>query len=351
MIEGITGIDPGQLDARLQRDFNDRDSQETGFWTAKSKEISDSIWMPPSFPYYKTVSIDPDVNIMYYEDGPKVTMDKDEPVKDSSLYVTRKMRIFPDSQARAYFEKCFGIHRLYYNTAVEIIQSMDKLPSEYKLRDAVHDRVMRSPIAKAAEDILRDSRDEAVRVALTMATVAETHKYELKQGNGKMGLGFLTKRCGEGLFILRDKAFRPFYRIFTMMLGKHSQLKFRLKDKKWLEKNMPKPTSTSELIKKPNGRYYLHLVYTKTASPSSDTRREFVALDPGYRTFQTFYSEGMIGKIRSDVRKHTAQYQYRIRRLTDIVETNDLPKRTVRRIKDRIKRLRTKVSNIIANYH
>ena len=345
----IGTIDLDQLEKKLTEDFKHKDPKETGFWTAVSKEISDKLWVPELQPRFYRTSPDRDVTIRY-TCQPAHVAPPEQP--DGNLrYVTRKCRIYPNQQQCNYFERCFGIHRVYYNAAVDFIKSQENLPSRQVLRNAVNDKLRKYPDFPAYEQMFCDSRNAAIELARTMAKSAESNKYR-QQSKGKMGLGHITKRKGKGVMCIDPKAFGPKYTVFRQRLGKHAQLKFRARDWRWLNSSVPKPTCECQLVREPTGKYYLCVVRAISQSPSP-YRQEFVALDPGLRTFQTYYSDAMTGKISSvPVTKHIARVKYRMRQLTNLLNGKyKNARRTSQHIKQRLVKLRHKVSNIVTNYH
>lgn len=349
MTSYIPQVDINQLETRLTEDFKHKDPKETGFWTDISREISDTLWVPQLQPKFLKVQPDKDVTILHTQQPANVAI-PEQPNADEQ-YVTRKCRIYPDQQQREYFERCFGIHRVYYNAAVDFLQSQENLPSRQVLRNAVNNKLRKYPDFPGYEQMFCDSRDAAIELARTMAKSAESNKYR-QQSKGKMGMGHITKRKGKGVICVCPKAFGPKYTVFRQKLGNKSQLKFRARDWRWLTANVPKPTCECQLIREPNGKYYLCLVYTVKQAPSP-YRQEFVALDPGLRTFQTYYSEAITGKIKSEpVTKHLARIKYRMRQLTNLMNTRyKNARRTHQHIKQRLVKLRHKVSNIVTNYH
>jgi putative transposase len=132
---------------------------------------------------------------------------------------------------------------------------------------------------------------------------------------------------------------------------KIGKLRVRKRMKKWLEKNVSQIECDCKIIKYKPGQYYL-LLTTKKEVKEEHAICNSVSLDPGVRTFQTFYSsDGICGKLGDNiVDDQLLPIAKRIDKL-DSVKTKCKKIRTKRNISRRQHLLRTKIKNIVNDLH
>jgi putative transposase len=111
--------------------------------------------------------------------------------------------------------------------------------------------------------------------------------------------------------------------------------------------NIPKDPLDSRLVLS-NGEFYLQLPYKQTISYSENQGR-IVALDPGIRTFQTFFSENSCGSFGYD------DYGRIVRlcsHLDDLIgRTSKATGRKKYKLKQAQKKMRIKIKNLITEIH
>jgi putative transposase len=127
-------------------------------------------------------------------------------------------------------------------------------------------------------------------------------------------------------------------------------IKTRKKMGKWIRKNISNVESDFIITREKN-RYYLCL--TMTGEPDMIIQPyNRVALDPGVRTFQTFYSDqGIAGKIGDNICDHLIDIGKKEDRLKSLLKKNSYAKRTRYNLKKRCFLLRTKIKNIVNDLH
>jgi len=125
--------------------------------------------------------------------------------------------------------------------------------------------------------------------------------------------------------------------------------KLRKRTNKWRRKNI-ETIESNIIITCNNGRYFL-CIPIKKKIPFFETKENTVALDPGVRTFQTFYSERSAGKIGNGISNYLLGRGKRIDRLQSIIKTEELEKQTKHNLRKRCSLLRTKIKNIINDLH
>lgn len=231
-----------------------------------------------------------------------------------------------------------------------------------------------------------DTRERAVRL---MVSNAKTGFTLLTKGLIKhFQMNFQSKKRNSEIFIINRKAISKHFRIFKQKLDKHhSKLKMTKKSKKWIKKHLftfekeefklDKYLAHDAIITRNRaGEYYIVLPHKKIntiiktnvssseASSSDvvlDTKSEkdikLVALDPGVRTFQTYYSEFEHGKLGNNIQVKLGKYNKKIDNLTSKITSKDvevnknMTNKQRYKLKKRLNKLRIKVKNIVSNLH
>jgi len=281
----------------------------------------------------------------------------DIPADMSKYTYARKVRIFPDKQQKALFQKCFGTHRYIYNKTLETIQKQDKLKlSFYYLRSQVmkSDKLMEKTNDPELwlSDIPYDTRQLAIKNCISSfkSSLALKKNGKVKQFNHK--------------FLSRKKPVQVFHAdSYSLKLDKNNIFvrrlkgcKFRMTNKgqRWFNRNV-KQVNHDFIIMKENKRYYLCLTFQKTKELNA-SQGDSVFLDPGVRTFQTFYSPGLkddhdgsSGKIGDKFINKLRKLNNKIDNLTSL--STKASTKTKKHIKDRCSTLRTKIKNKITDLH
>jgi putative transposase len=126
------------------------------------------------------------------------------------------------------------------------------------------------------------------------------------------------------------------------------QLKVRKRLIRWIEKNK---CESDFVIKREKSRYFICLPYTK---PGDKVKQPYtrVALDPGVRTFQTFYSDqGIAGKIGDSICETLIDIGLKEDKLKSYMSKNKVKKHTLYNMKKRCFLLRSKIKNIVNDLH
>ena len=124
------------------------------------------------------------------------------------------------------------------------------------------------------------------------------------------------------------------------------------KMKEWWKKNITKVESNFTVIREKN-RYYFCLTLNQSEKKITQPYN-CVALDPGVRTFQTFYSEdvGVVGKLGNGIDKTLFQIAKKEDKLKSFIDTSLVrSKRHRYNLKKRCFLLRTKTKNIVNDLH
>jgi putative transposase len=399
----------------LDLDLIQIEKDSNKFWTNFSRQISKKLWLPlktdlcdltlnfsnksfkdlvPNLKLYQQKNINPHMkNFQKILCQSLQSSRQDNIVKDPILK-TRKIRIYPTKKQKLYYNKCFGTTRYIYNQIVEFVtKNNHKIYEQLKKQSengCVHksnDQYCKHDIDKSffckkhkntkidygfnlslgslrkhsklftqeyinenkwLEDVPYDTRQLVINDFIGAYKAVITN---FKNGNIKnFDMGFKSRKMNTQFFHIDKRAIKKNITIFKRKkLGK---TRIRKRMKKWYKKNInDKITNNCKIICYRPGIYYLLLTVKDT---KKDVKSNFkcVSLDPGVRTFQTFYSpDGIGGKIGDEfISDKLTKIASRIDKL-DSVLTSKIKGKTKRNIKNRQFLLRTKIKNSIIDLH
>lgn len=165
---------------------------------------------------------------------------------------------------------------------------------------------------------------------------------------------FLSRKKPAQVFYVDHRALKPdSIRLFKTRLN--NPLRMTNKGKRWFHKNV-KQVDHDFIVMRENKRYYLCLTFKKTKEfdkPKGDS----VFLDPGVRTFQTFYSPGLKDNHHGSAGKIGDKFIDKLRKLNNKIDnltslsTTKRNAKTKKHIKDRCSSLRTKIKNKVTDLH
>lgn len=247
-------------------------------------------------------------------------------------------------------EKCFGAHRYLYNKSIDavnngtkanLIDLRNKILPKYKSMDSSHPEAW-------LKETPYDTSQLAIKHFVAMYKSASSNK---KNGNiKKFEMKHLDKKSSQ-MCCVDAGALSTNMEIFKKRLKNNAKLIFRQKLSRWISRNIKSIDYDFSIIKDSANRYYICMPYADKLKqiptvPSCD----IVALDPGVRTFQTFYSpNGSYGKMGDNVISLINKYNERIDKLNAI--QTKCASRTKYNINKRLNLLRAKVKNIVNDLH
>jgi putative transposase len=166
---------------------------------------------------------------------------------------------------------------------------------------------------------------------------------------------FLRKKSRSDAIFTFDKSAVSFndgkLRLFPTRLG---SLPLRSKDRKRVAKHFQTGEACDgEVVRTKNGRWYIVLP-RKMAVEKNRPEGGIVALDPGGRTFNTFYSpDGICGKIGDELYEEPTIQKalQKADKLMSLSAKLDVRCRTRRNVLNRAQALRTKVRDIVRDVH
>jgi len=254
---------------------------------------------------------------------------------------TRKVRFYPDKEQRALLDKCFKTHRYFYNKSVEYSKT-NKTCSHITIRNAlpIKNDELEYPWMK---EVPFDTRQEAVKsfTSSYKASIALKKNGHIK----KFELKYLTKKDRSNVCYVNKNALTNDFKIFQRKL-RNPKLNFRKKMKRVFKKsdcNFP-------IIQDSCGRYYMCIIQkVKVESTNINSSDEIVALDPGVRTFQTYFSQKECGTIGDNVNLIIRKLNDKIDKLESI--KGKFRSKTRYNIKKRCLLLRSKITNKVNDLH
>lgn len=321
---------------------------------------------------------------------------EEEVIKKEIILKTRKIRIYPTTKQKIFYNKCFGATRYVYNKILEFVNNnkskiYTQLDNQSKNGCTYYDKTSKQYCCQQIKDkyfckkhnkskidfgfslnigslrknsklftakyikenpwlknIPYDTRQLVINDFIAAYKAAITN---LKNGNIKgFEMKFKSIKQNTCFFHIDKRAVKKDITIFkNKKLGKN---RVRSKMKKWYDKNInDKITNNCKIIRYRPGIYYL-LLTVKGQVKNENFKMKCVSLDPGVRTFQSFYSpDGIVGKLGDNfINNNTMKHAIKIDKLNS-VKKKIKNKRTIRNIIKRQFLLRTKIKNAITDLH
>ena len=254
------------------------------------------------------------------------------------------------------FNKCIGASRFFYNKAVATLKErgVKGLLTLKALRPLVMNSDKSIPSGDPMEwqkDVPYDVRQEAIADAIAAYKSSLTN---FKNGNiSQFEVKFKSKKkCKSKTFRVNQNTLNPeLMSFFPNRLGKNKCIRFRKRDiKKFKECNT---TNGNFIIQNQRpSHWYLCLPREKEKPIFENAVYKSVFVDPGVRTFQTFYSpDGVCGKIgNKSLTEKLKSIANRHDTLWSVSDKTSSSK-TKKNLRKRCAILRNKLSNVIDDLH
>jgi len=320
-----------------------QDRLVTPFWNDKSESVSKKLWVPYAIVNHKTR----DIHTLEHT-GMTHSISVDVPSQPilKDVIVAKKLRIYPDAQQISFFQKCFNAHRYMYNKSLADFRTHNERSSiSIRKRVLIPDKSMpKDHPERWLKKVPYYIRDEAIRsLAKNVKTCMSHIKSKLIT---HFKLSFMSKKYSDDIFHVAKAAISKDFRICPQSLDK--EISMSAKSKKWLTQ-LGRVQHDCKITRNKAGHYYIIVPYKRPTEVHEVNKTRIVALDPGVRTFQTFYSQTECGKIGdaaiNDIKKINAVIDKKISSMTTVRS------KTKYNLKKRCNKLRTKVSNIVSNLH
>lgn len=320
------------------------------YWDDFSKEISSQLWLPT-----KTALLDLEpislnilsqqmaenswfsikVNSAHNKSLPKICLPyslfSHAGCMDSDVIISKskKIRIYPTAKQKVLFSQWFGTSRYVYNNAVSYLKKPDTKASWMSIKTGIiHD------LPEWSKTIPYQIKSIAIK---DCCSAVKNAKNKFKLSGKFQDVKFRTRRdTQQSCFIPKSS---------ISELGIYHTLS---KELKWTE-SIPEECLDARLVKN-NGRYFVTIPYKMTIQ-ISENQGKVVALDPGIRTFMTFYSEQSCGKIGYGDFKRIFRLCRVMDKLQSILSDKTLSFYRRSRLKKSLGKLRWKVKDLISELH
>ena len=258
----------------------------------------------------------------------------------------RKIRIYPTTKQKEYFETFFGASRYIYNKTIEWKKNNKDQKSLIFHKIRPHIIIANKDLDdnhKEAwlKNIPYDTRQLSLKNALSSikSSIQLLKNKNIQYFNHK----FKSKKDKKQTFYIDHRALKNL-NLFPSLLKKDKKLKVKKKYKKY-ENYIP---SSDSIILKDGKNYYLLFTKEKEKINITEKKNNIISLDPGIKKFQSFYdTNGYVGEFGNiELKKKLFKTEKKIDKLMSIST-----KQKKLRLRNKCYKLRTKAKNIISDFH
>lgn len=255
---------------------------------------------------------------------------------------SRKIRLYPDATQRAELRRWFGAARYAYNQTVELL-SGDEHPKAVKTK--VRDLVL--PVLppwhrSAPREVLVGAIFDACRA------VSAVKKLNAQLAKDK-GRGM---RQDEDFARVRFRSRKSPRQTFTVQANCVSDggiYRTKLGDMLMAERLPVAVNRNISRLTFRHGQYHLAVPYDEERPPQRENQARVVALDPGVRSFLTWYCADSVGKIGEGA---FFRIQRLCERLDDLLSrAAKSPSRRRRNMRRAAGRMRLRIENLVTELH
>ena len=261
---------------------------------------------------------------------------------DATTRKSRKIRLYPDAGQRTELRRWFGAARYAYNQTVELLSSEDA-PKAVKREVRNHILPTLPPWHRSApHEVLVGAIFDACRaVSAVKKRNAELARYKSR-----------GSRQDEDFARVRFRSRKNPRQTFTVQANCVSDLgiyRSKLGDLRMAEK-LPTPENRNICrLSLRYGQYHLSVPYDEKLPPERENQARVVALDPGVRSFLTWYCTDSVGKIGEGA---FFRIQRLCERLDDLLSrAAKSPSRRRRNMRRAANRIRLRIENLVIELH
>ena len=365
-----------RLSQTLVQESTLKDTDLLPFWTESLQETYQQLWLPT-----KTDFVDSDLNYLNISSPDlesnwklsQVLMLKNQQKPSSTTSYqslqflqpnimdlenttyTRKIRIYPNKEQKVLFKKCLGISRYVYNQTVRNLKSKESLKGELKLstqrsqvlipdKQLPEDMLWMKEVPYSTRQLAIAEAITAYKGCLTKLKAKQIKHFNVKYKSKKQNTQ--TFRCDKAALKIEKMS------LFVTRLKQKSKLKIRKRDlSKYFQDDVCDGDFTIQWVRP--DKWYICLPKQMKRQPMINTSAyKSVFLDPGVRTFQTFYSpDGIAGKIGDSVTSkiHTLSKKHDL--LWSKSDSKSISSKTKKRLRNRCAKIRYKRKCIVSNLH
>lgn len=240
---------------------------------------------------------------------------------------SRKIRIFLTATQRQTIKQWFGVSRFVYNTTVKLLQD-STVKANWK--------AIKTDILNGLPDFCKSVPYQIKSIAIKDACKAVSNaKRKFKNGGGISFCKFRSRKtpiqsCYIPKSAVSDKG------IYHTILGEAI-----------FKESLPQSFGDCRLVFA-YGDYYL-TVPEEVPQQQSDNQGRVVALDPGIRTFITFFSESSFGEIGASANIQIQKLCFRLDKLISKITKAKCKQK--KRLKVAATKLRGKIKNLVDELH
>ena len=255
---------------------------------------------------------------------------------------SRKIRLYPDARQRVELRRWFGSARYAYNQTVELLSGDDPPKAvKTKVRDLV--LPMLPPWHRSApREVLVGAIFDACRA------VSAVKKFNAQLAKDKSR----GRRQDEDFARVRFRSRKNPRQTFTVQANCVSDAGiYRTKlGNMLMAERLPVPINRNICrLTYRHGQYHLAVPYDEERPPQRENQARVVALDPGVRSFLTWYCADSVGMIGEGA-------FFRIQRLCDRLDdllsrAAKAPSRKRRNMRRAAGRMRVRIENLISELH
>ena len=251
---------------------------------------------------------------------------------DELIARTRKIRIYPKSKTRA--KQYLGLSRYWFNQAIEYLRKPNTKATLKELR-ALQDPEQHPPWAFACPQRIRE------HAFADAANAVKNAKVKYKKSGVFQQVSFRRKKSPKQRFGFDKKSLKETF-CFSNKKGAQYQIDFLASE------SFKKDSEGTKIIRE-NGRWFLSIPQKRRVKVPESQRLPCVAIDPGVRTFASFYSPWMTGHFgASDFGRIHRLCQH----LDDLISrTSKVKSKKKGSMRKAQRRMRWKIKDLINDLH
>ena len=247
---------------------------------------------------------------------------------EAILKKSKKIRIYATSKQKSIFKKWFGVQRLVYNLTIDFLNNIDGARPYWMIVA----KIILAELPIFCKEVPYQIKKIAIKEDCQAISAGKIKA-------NKTGIGFKLK------FKSRKKPVQSCYisKSAISINGIYPTLTGMIN----YTENLPDDICDSRLLYH-NGRYYLAVPY-KTNQTLSENQGRVCSIDPGVRSFLTFYSDFSFGHIgQSDFSRIQRLCEYLDALISKSVKSIS---RKRKYIKQAIYRMRWKIKDLVKELH
>lgn len=243
------------------------------------------------------------------------------------LRKSKKIRLFLSPEQKALLKQWFGVSRYVYNVTIKYLQQSGTKANWMSIK---------TDILNGLPDWAKPVPFQIKSIAIKDACAAvKKAKADFKKTGKICSCRFRSRKdTKQSLYI--PKSAIGMKGIYHTRLGRSK-----------LKEALPKDFSDGRLTLA-YGEYYI-VVSEEVQPRQTDNQGRVVALDPGVRTFMTFFSESSYGWLGNDSNLLIQKLCFRLEKLISRMSKTSSPQR--KRLKKAANRLKSKIQHLVKELH